>query len=343
MKRLASIILPRRDKFDVSLVDSSDSNTTGRPGYMSKAPKALLDIPRPPATTPGSSSSSDGSSSLRTPDDDALSSISDNGKRSRLSTWFGKRRAVGLAIQDTSDGNDTVLVPKLINNSDIDPSRSSEEVECVMASPISVVPIDESVITKSRVNFQRLLQNGLIPSQSSHPLLENSATAVYPRSSNLHRRLPSSYSLETDMHRRHLLKRLRRKNISPSEQISIISFGYRENVPIVHSQSRKGSGIETLAPGSLKVVQHSRGLRRWVMRPGFEDRVSHWILDDRGVIERRQIEGTSRGFAVASLEFSEYLEILANIDHACTSPAETSNDQGSKDTSKKSSEYLQYD
>ncbi|KAL5508309.1 hypothetical protein ACEPAH_5928 [Sanghuangporus vaninii] len=304
-----------------------------------------------PALTPGSSCSSDGSASLQTPEDEVLMHpLSKLDEKKRWSTWFGRRkqsekdpvpdnpprssRSPPQAVATANTRGDKLQLQQQLqqqqlarreatqsaSDDDDDDQISSDSSDSPESSTVIVrrfVP-PRSAVVQARANMRTLLRNTLSRSPSLPPLVETSST-LFPRSCAMAGNFSSSQqhalSLESSMHVRKMLWRLDHQILSDVEADSIVGLAQRPRPKDASSQNRmeKRSDDDIIAYATMRVGRYSRGLRKWALRPNFEQRFSVWMPDERGTIVCKGVVGV-RGLAVCDLEFSEGIEALAGLD-----------------------------
>jgi hypothetical protein len=302
-----------------------------------------LPLPPPIQTVPAlsTSSGSSDSSSVRTPEEDSIqhyrgASIKDVSapKASSGTGWFSAvRRMKDKSEPPTSfRGKDLLGVdwrPRsdVVTAASARPSESAESSDSDPSDDYDEEPrssASSNAVARTAVSPERCLSNlhavtlsAINPPPSPHPLLQNpTATHQFPRSINLSTSLPPSPAvLRLSMHRTHILNRIEsRKRLSPSEERSIIPFGSRSKpIPVPSTRPREPKLTEEEA---MLRAGHSRGwsrgLKKWVERPPFEERAVVWApqFSIDGEIGWRAVAGKA-GTAVAELEYSEGLEALA--------------------------------
>ncbi|KZS97968.1 hypothetical protein SISNIDRAFT_202379 [Sistotremastrum niveocremeum HHB9708] len=204
-------------------------------------------------------------------------------------------------------------------------SEESDEFAGPVTVPISTPPRRSLVLTStntaqptlprpppSRLNpasytkLHALTLASLIPTPSPPPLLHFPSAPLFPRSSNPPHSLSSEPSLLSILHKKHILRRLESRNLTPLEEASIASFADRPRV----SPRPPPPKIPEAMSDVKRLDSYSRGLHRWIYRPCFEERVSVWTMSVDGYdIVKDRVTGS--GTAVLDLEFSPGLEALA--------------------------------
>jgi hypothetical protein len=196
-------------------------------------------------------------------------------------------------------------------------SESSSSAEGITTSsrPRPMVATSSTTRTHSALaisNLKALFRNSLLPPLSPPPLVDVPSAHQFPRSSNKSKKLPFVHSMESQLHIRILLRRLERGRLSRMEVASIAPFSAREK-PSGPVRPVKRSDDDLMAFSSMRVGPLSRGLRRWVRRPCFEERVLVWTADETGNVACKKVLGVGRGLAVAEIEFSERIEEVAGM------------------------------
>ncbi|KIK68050.1 hypothetical protein GYMLUDRAFT_238217 [Collybiopsis luxurians FD-317 M1] len=261
-----------------------------------------------------SSASSAGSVSLslQTPED-----IPTSHSKKTWIPWLAKKSGTIKAV-NRSESRWTPRPPLLHNPPPVIPGDSDsesvdaygEEDDSHPVTPATEKPIVTSAsLDKARKVLETLIQNSLNDRPTSAPFVVQAGTPLYPRSCNRSRSLPSSNSLASSVHKRRMLQRLQDANLRPSEADSIITLSLRD-IPKVMPVSPDILDDKAFST-SDRIALFSTGLRNWITRPPFEDRCSVWSAVD-GNITRQRISNTA-GFALAALEFSEAIEVQADV------------------------------
>jgi len=170
--------------------------------------------------------------------------------------------------------------------------------------------------SKALANLHALTLDALVPPSSAPPLVSTASSVPFPRSSN---RLHSAHSvssalhspLHVEIHRKRLLRRIERRQLSLTEQESIQTLTTRSAKPRNADKRKLPSAEETYEDSKAVGGGWSKGMKRWATRPCFEERVVVWKpIDDKIVVI--PVERDSRA-AVAALDFSEGAEALAGL------------------------------
>lgn len=345
MRPLAAVLSIKRSKHPDSAhppppADSSAQHLQShhvpksRSSFLSKAPKTqVLTDPsarlRPPFK-PGSSSSSDGSTSLQTPEDEPMMVFPKPDMKKRWSNWLiwpkSPQRLTSEVAEDRADrpgkdiGRTLRQTPRgardLVSDTDDDEddgaSDSSESAEGNATSYQRPLIMTTTASALAQSNLKARIRNSLLTPLSPPPLVDIPSAHHFPRSSNISRRLPFVHTMQSQMQIRRLLRRLERGNLSRIEVASISPFSAREK-PSGPLRPVKKSDEDLMSYSSLRVGPLSRGLRRWVRRPCFEERILVWVADEMGNVSCSKVFSVGRGLAVAELEFSERLDAMGGM------------------------------
>ncbi|KEP55464.1 hypothetical protein V565_003910 [Rhizoctonia solani 123E] len=142
-----------------------------------------------------------------------------------------------------------------------------------------------------------------------HPLRAPDPTSpqCYPRSVS-HGPVPSQ-SLRIQLHRARVLQRLEEGALSPVEEASIAPFAARPPAPRSLRRTRPSPTEEWTAHLELgtRTGRWSRGLRRWVARPVFEDRMRVHTLAGTDIVQ------PARGLGTETLDFSDGTLAMAGL------------------------------
>ncbi|CAE6422566.1 unnamed protein product [Rhizoctonia solani] len=142
-----------------------------------------------------------------------------------------------------------------------------------------------------------------------HPLRAPDASSPqsYPRSVS-HGHVPSQ-SLCIQLHRARILQRLEEGALTPAEEASIVPFAVRPPSPRSLRKTRPAPNEEWVAhlEFGARTGRWSRGLRRWVARPVFEDRIQ--VHTPSGT----QIVQPARGLGTETLDFSDGTLAMAGL------------------------------
>ncbi|KAJ4478199.1 hypothetical protein J3R30DRAFT_2875038 [Lentinula aciculospora] len=269
-----------------------------------------------------SSASSAGSVNLQTPEDIPISRV--NSKKTWI-PWRAKKSDT-IKVNNRSEPNWTPLPPPLLRSpppgarvtidtpndpdSDSDSDEYGEEdarlIKPVLAKPI-ITPASQS---KAQAVLQALIQNSLVNRSSSAPFVVQPGAPLYPRSCNRPRSLPSTNSLARTVLKRRMLQRLQNVKLTPFEAEEIIAFSTRDI-----SKTEPHTSLDMINERALstsdRTVLYSVGLRSWIDRPPFEDRFSVWSAVDGNITCQRVLN--TPGFALAALEFSQAIEVKADL------------------------------
>lgn len=330
MRRLTSLFR-RSDKSDTTTVSSASSSA--RSDLPSKSPSvkkqsrflrslsiksvqpALVrdppPVPKPPLQAYSSSSSSTDSPAPATPDDDSEigPSISDR----RSNPWSERKLPPPLSVTGGSLGWD-IHSPDLPPIPTIAKSYDSEDLDDESSATSSSPSVSSPQPVSPHTLLHSLTTYALAPTFSAPPLLQLPNVPLFPRSVNLVSTLPSQETTASTLHRTQLLRRLARRDLSVSEERSITSFTSRRTLPARSRSPLPKSGDGTVCDVK-RVGNVSQGLKRWISRPCFEDRMSVYAPGPSGrsddILVHRVVGGA---LGVAALEVSETIEILAGYN-----------------------------
>ncbi|KIM68792.1 hypothetical protein SCLCIDRAFT_895165 [Scleroderma citrinum Foug A] len=313
MRRFASVFSSRRDKPDapstVSSNDSSQQVPKKSRGFASLARRALQ--PSLPPLIAGnlansSSSSSSGSTTLRTPDDDGLPHKLN--KTGSWKSWLGTKKHNDLTgdekrLASRPPSNTTLSQPHIDScNAAVDDAGSSPSEEGSEHS-VSMV-YSSSQIARARAHARIMITNSLIQQPTAPPLLEAAEFAPFPRSCSPYRHLPRRDTLESRLHKKALLSHLDRS--SPLEEPLIAKWLSKIGAT---AQNTIRDPWHDFFPASSAIMECSKGLRSWVSRPYYEERIHVWTREESGGVVCSRVAGPQLG--VAALEYSEVLDLLA--------------------------------
>lgn len=166
-----------------------------------------------------------------------------------------------------------------------------------------VAPLaSDNALTIHRIITEYCLQ----PPFSPPPLLFAPGQPAFPRSCNSRRALYKQETLESRMHRTRLLRIIDNPKLARAHDLS---FGNRTAALIKKRPSLHLN--EEAVPNTFQSCNFSQGLRKWVLRPCFEDRMDVWVPGD-DIPLRTRVTGPSLG--VAALEISEHVNALASAN-----------------------------
>lgn len=286
-----------------------------------------------------SSGSSSGSASLSlpTPEEGPPTSLTRSATRRSWKDWLGGKRSepVPPAVPElpkpsvwdqsmpvwnerlpTLQGPQTsVRVSKGMGETDDETSSESDDEESVPASghPRSVKPVFVASPAMARQNLESLIKNTLAPPLPASPFVQHSVTYLFPRSCNRPQALPPVSDTRRIMFKRRLLIQL--ENLSVDDEKAILPFSSRR-APVPIKTSILPDYETSRPPDTTKIFAASPGVRRWISRPCFEDRFSVFLpLKDE--IQQTPVVST---LAVATLEYSEFLDVMVDPDFDPSSP-----------------------
>ncbi|KAJ7904603.1 hypothetical protein B0H14DRAFT_2663619 [Mycena olivaceomarginata] len=206
-----------------------------------------------------------------------------------------------------------VLDVDIDSDEDASASGSDDDDESVpRLAPALHPPITPTSVAQSRKNLETLIHNSLVPPLAlSTPFSHIAGTPMYPRSSNPPHSLPARPTMQTAMHRSLLLRRLQQPGVSAlsvAQQLdrSILPFASRKSPTPVDPPSLPWFNDRVL-PAAMRLSPSSPGLRRWMARPCFEERIAVWVPLN-GVVTCQPVTGSS--CAVAELEYSAALDAM---------------------------------
>ncbi|KAJ7129574.1 hypothetical protein C8R44DRAFT_81941 [Mycena epipterygia] len=339
MRRIASVF-SRRNK-DGKDADLKRANTLV--AHPPPPPTPTAPSLHTPVLSSGSelasSSSSHGSASLslQTPDDDPVLTHTPTKSKS-WSTWLGKKSGTIKRARPSDEHwvqpvpewrpapllhpppAGTKSIPPVLHvdidsDEDASSSGSDEDDEASLlhsAAPTMVPPITPTSVAQSRKNLEILIQNSLVPPLAPSPFSHLADAPMYPRSSNPPHSLPIIPSMHTVMHKTLLLRRLHRPDASSMSVVqeldrSILPFASRPPSTPVDSPPSIPWFDDRALSAAIRLSPSSAGLRRWMSRPCFEERIAVWVPFN-GTIACQPVTGSS--FAVAELEYSAALDAM---------------------------------
>ena len=323
MRRLASLF-KRNDKsasISSSSTDSRPDRTTKLPSAKSHSrlfkslsvrtvkPAAIREpspqLSQPPLHASSLSTSSTDSPSPATPDDDY--EFAPNGSHRNSNQWPERKLVLPLPTSGASfDWNPSLSLPPISIVSDPSDPKDDDGSSTTSSSPSVSSPVSP------HQSLQSLTTCALAPTFSAPPLLYLPNVPLFPRSINSLSSLPHQETVAARLFRTQMLRRLQRRDLSVSEERSIASFTSHRSFS-VKSQFPLVSKLDNGPVSDLKRVSNvSQGLKQWVSRPCFEDRVSVYTPGPSGrpddIIERNVSGGV---LGVAALELSEIVQVLA--------------------------------
>ncbi|KAF8195801.1 hypothetical protein K438DRAFT_785004 [Mycena galopus ATCC 62051] len=322
-------------------------------------PLAPTPPPVPSLTSELGSSASSNGSALHTPNDDLV--LTRTATRSKSWTaWLGKKSGTikrrppdqdtpldqGWVdpVPDRRMKQPTLILhapptpkslpqpPKVDIHIDSDEDASSlgsDDAEAASHSaPALHPPITPTSVAQSRKNLEILIQNSLVPPlATSTPFSHLPGLPMYPRSSNPPQSLPARQTMQSVMHRSLLLRRLQPdvSTLSVAQQQldrSILPLASRPPPTPVDPPPPLQWFNDRALPAAMTLSPSSSGLRRWMARPCFEERIAVWVPLN-GVVACQPVTGSS--CAVADLEYSAALDAmigfgLAPVEEEASSP-----------------------
>ncbi|KAG7096861.1 hypothetical protein E1B28_004269 [Marasmius oreades] len=324
MRRLAAAF--SSSKRDKSVSSQSETQFTARRSFTNlslsrrrniKASVNTADLlptvdsnPSTPQLSVGqSSASSTGSASLQTHDEPAFSSPRKIKGKSWI-VWLGNKSGTIKRVEQATSETGCSLPPTSVRphaadglplgiEIDLEASESDEEEEQEEGEGEEAA-VYSNTIPHARQVLQDLTQISLERQYCSSPFVQRQTSPVYPRSCSSSRIFRKRGTMEVFLHKRHLLERLGDRSITGLPSIQAFE-------PL----------LDEVAPYKTdKVLGFSPGLRQWVTRPPFEERLCIWLPID----ETFTCRAVSSAYAVAAIEFSEAIEILADLPSLPVSP-----------------------
>ncbi|KAF9780121.1 hypothetical protein BJ322DRAFT_1112797 [Thelephora terrestris] len=335
MRRFAALF--KRNDMSSSTTVSSTSSDETRPPQTAKQPsvkkpsrflrslsvKAIKQaaireppppFPQPPLQASSFSTSSTDSPTPATPDDDSEFA----GPRRNSNQWPERKLAMPPPVVGGSLGWDPrqnsfqslpaiPTVTKSLDSEELDDGSSTTSSSPSVSPPLSVSPL------KSLHSFTT---NALAPAFSAPPLLYLPNVPLFPRSANLVSSLHHQETVASMFLRTRMLRRLERRDLTVSDERSIASFTSNRSLPA--TSQPPVSRLDDGPVCDLKRVSNiSQGLKRWISRPCFEDRMSVYIPGPSGRSDDVILHHVSGGaFGVAALEVSQSIEVLAGYNVA---------------------------
>lgn len=279
-----------------------------------------------PNQAPSSSSSSSGGP--HTPDDDASSFLRTVLHKGRNEPWFPPSpQAVdnpSVPPHSASQASHPppsflalpVLPPLRLSQDDTEDDDSDLESSESEPSQLQPPPIPRPSLLHSHplqllspvAYFHALTTSALQPPFSPPPLLDLPNLPLFPRSSNPTRSLVHNESLLSSMFKQRLSRRTL-PPVSPDAQIALSPLGPHKPAP----HPRPSLFLDDTALKDYSTVNvPSQGLKLWLNRPCFEDRLDVFLPDDpTGFVIQMPVSASTLG--VAALEFTEPLELLAGL------------------------------
>ena len=281
------------------------------------------------------STSSDASSSVRTPSDyEPLEDPQDkkpwaswmpSGKRRRqspernlrpaVSNIFPKPKARPLPAPSAVDGDTTSDEDDTSNASWSDLAGGDglfPSAKTLRPAFVQQRPRPPQELSKAIANLRAITLNSLQSvSHTTSPLVQSQSSPQFPRSSNLVNRFLPLPLMCVEVHKKRLLKRLESRKLDRLEQTSVLPFSTR-----AHTRNKAvrtlSTSEETMVVSKAVRGGWSCGMKKWALRPCFEDRVVVWSVDATSHLVRAPVSRSSL-LGVAELEFSEGAEALAGL------------------------------
>lgn len=279
-----------------------------KPGLIREPPPA---IPQPPLQASSFSTSSSDSPAPATPDDD--SEFAPNGFHRNSNQWSERKLTLPLSGAGGSLGWDLhqtsfqtlppiPTVAKPSDFEDLDNGSSGTSSPASVSPPLPVSP---------DISLHSFTTYALSPSFSAPPLLYLPNVPLFPRSANSVSSLPHREGMASTLFRTQMLRRLERHDLTVSEERSIAPFASSRSLP-AKSQFLPSKLDDGPVCDLKRVTNVSQGLKQWVSRPCFEDRMFVYTPGSSGRPDDVIVCNVSGGvFGVEALEVSEAVEILA--------------------------------
>ena len=281
------------------------------------------------------STSSDASSSVRTPSDyEPLEDIQNkkswvswmaSGKRRKQSSERNRKPAVSDVFPNPNARS--LLAPAAVDgDTTSDEDNASDASWSELGGGDGLFPSTTTLrptfvqqrlrppqeLSRAIANLHAITLNSLqsVPHTTS-PLVQSQSSPQFPRSSTLVNSFPPLPLMCLEVHKKRLLKRLERRKLDRLEQTSILPFSTR-----AHTRKKAVRALstseETMAISKAVGGGWSRGMKKWALRPCFEERVVVWSVDATGRLVHAPVARSSL-LGVAELEFSEGAEALAGL------------------------------
>lgn len=274
----------------------------------------LPPVPHPPLQASSFSTSSTDSPAPATPDDDSEFAPSVSHRNSNQ--WPERRLTLPHPVAAGSfdwdpHRNSSPSLPPIQTVAKPPYSEDSDDASSTASSPHSVsssFPVSPLKPLHSSTAY------ALSPTFSAPPLLYLPNVPLFPRSANSVSSLPHQETTASTLFRTHILRRLERRDLTVSEERSIAPFTPSRALP-----AKPQFLLSKLDDGPIcdlkRVSNVSQGLKHWISRPCFEDRMSVYTPGPSGRPDDIAVHTVSGGpFGVAALEVSETLEFLAGYN-----------------------------
>ena len=269
-------------------------------------------VPQPPPA-PSSSSSSTDSPAPVTPDDDSETGPSIAYRRS--SQWSDRKLPLALPAAAGSLGwdlprNHSLSIPSI---PPITKSLESEDADDCSSSSSSSLSVSPPLPASPHASLHSSTTCALAPTFSAPPLLCLPDVPMFPRSANSVSSLPHQETMVSTLHRTRILRRLARRDLTASEERSVTSFTSRR-ASSAKSQLSLSNFDDAPVRDAWRVSNVSAGLKRWISRPCFEDRMSVYTPGPsrQSDVLVHNVSGST--FGVAALEVSAPIELLAGYN-----------------------------
>ncbi|KAI0347264.1 hypothetical protein BDW22DRAFT_1342114 [Trametopsis cervina] len=199
-------------------------------------------------------------------------------------------------------------IPRLFNDSPVDDDASSSQSEEAGLLQLQLPPSAQGATVSQPLTPSAyciaIANNRLQPPFSPPPLLVVPNAPLFPRSCNR----PQELSGPSDSIRRrlHHMRLLRRLNTTPADRY-LAPYAGRTAPSTKHLSLVLD---DHAVSKTLRVSRASLGLRRWIERPCFEDRVLVYVPAENGVVRPERVSATA---AVEALGYSDALDALAGM------------------------------
>lgn len=268
-------------------------------------------FPQPPLQASSFSTSSTDSPTPATPDDD--SEFAPSGPRRNSNQWPERKLTLPPPVAGGSLGwaprrNSSPSLPPILA---VNKSSDSEELDDGSSTTSSSPSISSPLPVSPHKALHSFTTYALAPAFSAPPLLYLPNVPLFPRSTNSSSSLPHQETMASTLFRTQMLRRLERRDLNVSEERSIAPFTSNRPLP-----AKSQSLVPKLDDGPVcdlkRVSNVSQGLKHWISRPCFEDRMSVYVPGPSGRPDDVIMHNVSGGaLGVEALEVSETIEIMA--------------------------------
>jgi hypothetical protein len=246
------------------------------------------------------------------------SSEDEKSEESTASSWeqIHPEDVVG---NNKSRGRRAIRSPGASGRRQLTPHSKQAQARSVFGGRAVAAPITKQT-SKALANLQALTIDALVPSTCAPPLVQTSSSVPFPRSANRIQTIHNSFvgtshqqhsPLHTEILRKRLLRRIELRVLTEPEQESIQLLATRPPRPRNVDRRKLPAAEETYEDSKAVGGGWSKGMKRWAMRPCFEERVVVWKPHAAG-LSIAPVQRDAR-CSVAALEFSEGAEALAGL------------------------------